>query len=624
MTQHLILEKKSHPEIAGFHLLFDDLFLALNDETEVLHTSTNHTSESNKLIYVVTNFEKFELVLTYMRIHSEAQIILFLERPVTAECIKKVRNKFDRCIGNIASIFTTNGKLRERIKHTLEVPIFEFQEPIDLDNINQIKPGRKNELLAIASNDNHISRSLPCEVLIIPKDLTEEKTYEIIEIFSNVKFILVIDDQLTGEWVEIAAALGCIVIGPSSHDEIFYLFPYTSIDAKTQEFYINQYKLISRDPELVNFLSELSRNRIHRANRFNSQERLKAITKAHLEIDLSFMEPEIPGRNLILSEQIISTRAVINITFSTRDFVICCLVKDGLKYAALWLNHYRRMGAKKFFIIDNGSTDGTLEFFDSQEDVFLFKTNLDFRYFESEIRQYIIEKYCQKTWCLTVDIDELLEYPKAHQHSLSHFIDYLNFHNYTAVTATMVDMLPKSSAQNGENYIESNIFYDLSNVKNGDYENLRFRHYKYNICTRKDLQFFYGGVRAHNSMDSSEPKPVLLLKHPLTFQDGKLIPQIDPHFCDRARIADISCILRHYKLTEFNKGLTLDRARAKIFNYYANIEYQNYLDCNSKCGEIYYSTAPQELRSTEELSDAGIMQVSPQYIRHVHRFKQPS
>jgi hypothetical protein len=622
VTQHLILENNAHTDIVGFHVLFDDSFHILNNENEVRRTSTARTSEPLKLIYVASHFEKLELVLTYARIHPEAKIILFLERTVTAELIKKFKNKIDQCAVSITGVFTTNGKLQERIKHILAAPIFELQEPIDLEKIKQINQERKKELLAITSN-HAPTRSLPCELLVITKDSTEDEKNEIIETISAAKFILILDDQLSGEWIEIAAALGCIVIGPSIHDEIFYLFPYTHTAAREQEFYINQYSWISKNAELVEFLSELSKNKIQRANRFNSQERIKAIAKAHLETELFFDKNRTSYRSLIFSEKIISTKKPEEVSLSTGDLAICCLVKDGVKYAPLWLSHYRKMGAKKIFIVDNGSSDGTLEFFNSQRDVFLFKTDLDFCYFESEIRQYIIENYCQKTWCLSVDIDEFFEYPKAHQHPFNHFIDYLNFHNYTAVIATMVDMLPRSVTQNGENYIETNILYDLSNVKNSNYEDLRFRHYKYNICARKDLQFFYGGVRAHNFMDSSEPKPVLLLKHPLTFQDGKLIPQIDPHFCDRARIADVSCALLHYKLAEFNKGLTLARAKAKVFNYYANLEYQNYLDCNTEYGEIYYSSAPQELRSTEELSDTGIMQVSPQYIRHVHRFKQP-
>src|SRR5262249_35193734 len=57
---------------------------------------------------------------------------------------------------------------------------------------------------------------------------------------------------------------------------------------------------------------------------------------------------------------------------------------------------------------------------------------------------------------------------------------------------------------------------------------------------------YQGGVRAQFfGLESVE-----LMKHPLMYLDGVLKPIEDAHTVDRARIADISCVLYHYKFVD--------------------------------------------------------------------------
>ena len=56
-------------------------------------------------------------------------------------------------------------------------------------------------------------------------------------------------------------------------------------------------------------------------------------------------------------------------------FLTCCLmIKNEGKYIEEWMDHYISEGVEHFYIIDNGSTDNTLELLKKYEDLItLFK-----------------------------------------------------------------------------------------------------------------------------------------------------------------------------------------------------------------------------------------------------------
>src|SRR5690606_5255291 len=99
-------------------------------------------------------------------------------------------------------------------------------------------------------------------------------------------------------------------------------------------------------------------------------------------------------------------------------------------------------------------------------------------------------------------------YPRSSKVDFHSFIRYLNIHKFTAVTATMIDMFnPQKALSENKEFTQKDVFYDLSNIRKNDYENLRNSNYKYNACGEKGLKFFYGGIRAHDVTDLSKTKP---------------------------------------------------------------------------------------------------------------------
>jgi len=87
--------------------------------------------------------------------------------------------------------------------------------------------------------------------------------------------------------------------------------------------------------------------------------------------------------------------------------ILICVVRDERDALADFLRHYRGGGVERFVFIDNGSTDGTIEYLLRQLDVDLFQVNapFDWRRKQAWINR-AIDYYGLDRWYLYVDADE--------------------------------------------------------------------------------------------------------------------------------------------------------------------------------------------------------------------------
>ena len=88
-------------------------------------------------------------------------------------------------------------------------------------------------------------------------------------------------------------------------------------------------------------------------------------------------------------------------------------VRDEMLRLPQNLNHHRSIGVTRFFVVDNGSTDGSREFLLAQPDCHLFLTHNS--YAESryglEWQHAVLDEYGTNHWCLIIDADEWFIYP---------------------------------------------------------------------------------------------------------------------------------------------------------------------------------------------------------------------
>lgn len=240
------------------------------------------------------------------------------------------------------------------------------------------------------------------------------------------------------------------------------------------------------------------------------------------------------------------------VQYNTSELVVLCLVRDGRPYVRAFVEHYLSLGAKHIFLLDNGSTDGTLEVASEYESVTMLQSTLPFKTYQATMKQYLVERFARGRWSLSVDIDELFDYPYSNVVSLNTFLNYLNERSYTAVVTQMLDMFPEEPLTDGADTAreldkERHRFYDITNVTVHDYSQYKRVGGPNNVLTNNEISVYRDGIKK-TIFPNTKP---ILTKHALIFLDDTIQPMDgSAHKTSYARIADVSGVLFHYKFLE--------------------------------------------------------------------------
>lgn len=135
---------------------------------------------------------------------------------------------------------------------------------------------------------------------------------------------------------------------------------------------------------------------------------------------------------------------------------VCAIVHDEMYFLPAFLAHYRRLGADRFVILDDRSTDGTAEYLAGEPDVMVVESPL--RYFEEVAyapaeragiletravrlwRDQLAQSFCAGQWAAVVDPDEFLVLPGGA--TLPEFAARLEAEGAEAAWGAMIDMYP--------------------------------------------------------------------------------------------------------------------------------------------------------------------------------------
>lgn len=111
------------------------------------------------------------------------------------------------------------------------------------------------------------------------------------------------------------------------------------------------------------------------------------------------------------------------------------------------LDHHRRLGVERFFLVDNGSEDGTPEYLLAQENCHVYRTRDSFAAanFGMDWINALMARHGHGRWCLFIDADELFVYPHCDALPISEFCRFLDRSNSEGVFAIMVDMYARGS-----------------------------------------------------------------------------------------------------------------------------------------------------------------------------------
>lgn len=139
---------------------------------------------------------------------------------------------------------------------------------------------------------------------------------------------------------------------------------------------------------------------------------------------------------------------------SRRDdaVTVCTIVKNELFHLPAFLDHYRKLGAEQFIILDDNSDDGTSEFLRVQKDCLTIAAEQGF----GDIlpsgqragiawKSAIPQTFCKDRWAIYVDADELVFLPGFS--GIQDLIKHLERKNAIAIGAAMIDFYPESISE---------------------------------------------------------------------------------------------------------------------------------------------------------------------------------
>src|SRR5215217_1675571 len=303
------------------------------------------------------------------------------------------------------------------------------------------------------------------------------------------------------------------------------------------------------------------------------------------------------------------------------ELVVVCLVRDSRPYVKPFVEHYRALGAKHLFFLDNGSTDGTVEALKTYDNTTVLRSKLPYKGYRLAFKRFLIDRFGKRDrWCLYADIDELFDYPYSEVVGLNSLLGYLNSNSYTAVAAQMLDMFPEEPLSGSravtlpdEPLKERHRFYDISNIRRENIKELpRLRN---NTLESDDIEFFSGGIRSTLFRSTS-----LLTKFPLVFSAGRIKPfDGSSHWVDNARIADFTCVLLHYKFLDGYFHQQAAKAVREGQYYNSSALYKKYLQVLEGNPDLRVKReSAGELRGVNDLVEEGFLVVSEDYMMLVY------
>ena len=311
------------------------------------------------------------------------------------------------------------------------------------------------------------------------------------------------------------------------------------------------------------------------------------------------------------------------------ELIVVCLVRDGEPWVRSFIEHYFSLGAKHIVFLDNDSTDDTVSVASEYDNVTLLRTKLPFgvgvegTVGEILMRRYLIERFGRNRWSLCVDIDELFDYPYSDIIGLDSLLGYLNSKSYTAVTAQMLDMFPEKLSVNSTQEIGRELkdeyrFYDISKIDRSKPK----KEKRSNIIESDEIAIAVkGGIR--DNVFGFKP---LLTKYPLLFSDGT-VEHMGVHSIRNARVADLTCVLFHYKFYAFAlqdywyKAIEHKRGRSP----FGKRRYEQYVEVLEKNPELQLKLeSSREIASVNDLLENGFLVASEDYIDWVNLEEEES
>jgi hypothetical protein len=271
------------------------------------------------------------------------------------------------------------------------------------------------------------------------------------------------------------------------------------------------------------------------------------------------------------------------------------------------LDHYRALGVTHFLIVDNGSTDGSIDFCRDQPDTSVWRCDMSYRdaRFGLDWTNWLLLRFGHDRWCLTVDADELLVYANHETRNLSDLTSWLDQRGHRAFGALMLDLYPKGPL--GQGPMLADPLKQLTHFDDGPYRNTRQSRMQ-NLWTQ-------GGVRERVFFPDAPKKSPTLNKIPLVRWSRRYVYVNSTHSALPYRLnleydgpggVKPSGVLLHTKfLPEVLDKTAEDQDRRQHFHN--PNAYREYYTALRNAPTLWHSGSKQ-YEGWEQLVDLGLMQ----------------
>lgn len=123
------------------------------------------------------------------------------------------------------------------------------------------------------------------------------------------------------------------------------------------------------------------------------------------------------------------------------DVILATCMRNELPRMQAFVDYYRGLGVNHFLIVDNGSTDGFIDWAAQQDDVSVWYTEHSYRdaAYGMHWVNDLLRRHAAGHWCVVVDPDEFLVYPYMETRDLRAVINFLEEDKRESMHALLID-----------------------------------------------------------------------------------------------------------------------------------------------------------------------------------------
>jgi hypothetical protein len=288
----------------------------------------------------------------------------------------------------------------------------------------------------------------------------------------------------------------------------------------------------------------------------------------------------------------------------TRDEIRAFMVvrNEALRLPAT-LRHHRALGVHRFFVLDNGSSDGTLDLLANEPNVHVFSTAESYAasHWGVTWTNALLDAFGDGYWTLTIDADEHFIYPHYEELDIALFCRYLDYAGAQAVICLLLDMYSDKAIEHavhapGASLLDTCRYFDPA----------PYRMHK--VAPWPHFQI-YGGVRERLFRAvGSVFHPPTISKVPLVrWRAGMRFIHSTHTLTPPVKASNMLAGLLHFKfLSDFHDRVATEVARGE--HYDGAREYRAYLDLFRKEGSVsFFTSASVRFQNSAQLVGLGLM-----------------